>query len=236
MFKRFMEFKLIQIISGLLIALYMLLVKHTTKWSIENETLLNEIIKNDQAFILITWHSRLLMLNAIWNDKRVKPYVLISKSRDGAIITNACRFLGVKTIRGSIKNNKGNNSKGGKSASHEIIKALNNKGCIIITPDGPSGPRQYMKNGALRIARIANVPIYPVIFSIQKRKIFKTWDRFVFPLPFNKGKIIWSNPVNISKKTTDRELENIQIEIENIMNDLIDFADSACGHCPIKKN
>lgn len=89
-----MEFKLIQIISGLLIALYMLLVKHTTKWSIENETLLNEIIKNDQAFILITWHSRLLMLNAIWNDKRLKPYVLISKSRDGAIITNACRFLG----------------------------------------------------------------------------------------------------------------------------------------------
>ena len=93
-----------------------------------------------------------------------------------------------------------------------------------------------MKNGALRIARIANVPIYPVIFSIQKRKIFKTWDRFVFPLPFNKGKIIWSKPVNISKKTTDRELKNIQIEIENIMNDLIDFADSACGHCPMKKN
>ena len=239
MFKRFIKFKLIQLILGLLIAIYMTIVKHTTKWSIENEAELSKIIKNNDAFILITWHSRILMLNAAWTDKRLIPSVLISKSRDGAIITNACRFLGINTIRGSIKANKKNNkikvSKRGTLATQEIIKALDNTGCIVITPDGPSGPRQHLKKGALRIARITGVPIYPIIFSVHKRKVFNTWDSFVLPFPFNKGKFIWTNPVYIPKETTDRELKEIQIKIENKMNDLLDSADSAYGHHPVKK-
>jgi lysophospholipid acyltransferase (LPLAT)-like uncharacterized protein len=70
---------------------------------------------------------------------------------------------------------------------------------------------------------------------VYKRKVFKTWDSFILPFPFNKGKVIWTNPVYIPKETTDRELEEIQIKIENKMNDLLDSADSAYGHHPVKK-
>ena len=192
MFKRFIKFKLIQLILGLLIAIYMTIVKHTTKWSIENEAELSKIIKNNDAFILITWHSRILMLNAAWTDKRLIPSVLISKSRDGAIITNACRFLGINTIRGSIKANKKNDkikvSKRGTLATQEIIKALDNTGCIVITPDGPIGPRQHLKKGALRIARITGVPIYPVYFQCTKEKFLKHGIVLYYLFPLTKVK------------------------------------------------
>jgi lysophospholipid acyltransferase (LPLAT)-like uncharacterized protein len=227
-FKRIMTFNFIQLLSGFLIAYYLLLVKHTTRWNIENQPSFKRLKEGDKGAIILTWHSRIMLLPGAWTTKELNIKILISTSRDGSIVSNACRFLKINTIRVTNKVKKQeqkvkkpHNSK----PQHEIIKSLRSKDIVVITPDGPRGPRQRIKKGALRIARITGVPIYPIIFSVNKRKVFKTWDNFILPFPFNTGKVIWTDPIYIPKESTDSELKDIQIKIENIMNNHLELAD-----------
>jgi lysophospholipid acyltransferase (LPLAT)-like uncharacterized protein len=233
-----MTFNFIQLLTGFLIAYYLLLVKHTTRWNIENQPSVKRFKEGDKGAIILIWHSRLMLLPGAWTTKEVNIKILISTSRDGSIVSNACRILKVNTIRVTNKVKKQekkvkkpHNSK----LQNEIIKSLKNKDIVVITPDGPRGPRQRIKKGALRIASITGVPIYPVVFSVQKRKILKTWDRFLFPLPFNKGKVIWGNPIIIPKNITELELKNIQDKIENIMNNQLELADLSYWNYPKQK-
>jgi len=233
-----MTFNFIQLLSGFLIAQYLLLVKHTTKWNIKNQPSVKKFKEGDKGAIILTWHSRLMLLPGAWTTKEINIRILISTSRDGSIVSSACRFLKVHTIRVTNKVKKQeqklkkpHNSK----LQNEIIKSLQSKDIVVITPDGPRGPRQRIKKGALRIASITGVPIYPVVFSVRKRKILKTWDRFLFPLPFNTGKVIWGNPIEIPKECSDSELKGIQIKIENIMNNHLELADLSYSSYPKKK-
>ena len=74
-----------------------------------------------------------------WNYNR--PFkMLISSHRDGKIISNAVAHLGIGTIKGSSNKNK-------ISSAKEIFYNLKNKNVVGITPDGPRGQDQKLKEG-----------------------------------------------------------------------------------------
>lgn len=172
------------------------------------------------------------MLNSAWKKNYAIPHVLISRSRDGAIVAKTTKFLGLKTIRGSAKKAGHKKAKGGAKASRDIIDAVENGGCIVITPDGPRGPRQRLGDGPLRLAKLTGAPVLPCTFSVAKRKQFESWDKFILPLPFGRGQIIWGTPVSISSQATDTEIEIARLKIETEMNALLAQADTALGHSP----
>jgi len=227
----------VQMSLGWIVAAYMTFVKYTTHWEVERADQVQHIIKGQKGVIALVWHSRFMMLTSAWKKHYQLPYVLISRSRDGNIVTHASHFLGLKTIRGSTKKAaKGNTSakaKGGAIASLNIVTALENNGCIVVTPDGPRGPRQRLGDGPLRLAKLTGAPLMPCTFAIKNRKVFNTWDRLVLPLPFGKGKIIWGTPVMIEDTTDDRDLDHIRERIESEMNILLADADRSLGHAPI---
>ena len=236
MFKRFMRSNAVQISLGWLVAAYMSLVKYTTRWDIERADQVESIISGGNGVIALVWHSRFMMLTSAWKKHYQMPHVLISRSREGNIVAHTSHFLGLKTIRGSTKKAaKGHLSakaKGGAKASLDIVTALENKGCIVVTPDGPRGPRQHLGDGPLRLARVTGAPLMPCTFAIRNRKVFNTWDRLVLPLPFGKGKIIWGTPVTIPNDMDDEKLEHIRERIESEMNIFLADADRAMGHVP----
>ncbi len=265
MFKRFMQSNAVQITLGGLIAAYMVFIKYTTRWDIERFDQVKSIIGTEQGFIALTWHSRFLMLNAAWKKKWQLPHVLISRSRDGSIVAHTSHFLGLKTIRGSRpkrakvkfkekdrdkdrdrdkvkatdKENitqKSGNQKGGIQASREIKTALENGGCIVITPDGPRGPRQRMSAGAMRLAKLTGAPLIPCTFAVKNRIQFQSWDRFVWPLPFGRGKVIWGTPVYIQSDASDPDIKVMQERIEKEMNVFMGNADRALGHSVTEPN
>ena len=166
------------------------------------------------------------------------PYVLISRSRDGNIVAHASHRLGLKTIRGSAKKAaKGDmaaKAKGGAKASMNIVTALENNGCIVVTPDGPRGPRQRLGDGPIRLAKLTGVPLMPCTFAVRNRKQLNSWDKLVIPLPFGKGKIIWGTPVNVPADADERKIEHIRERIESEMNIYLADADRAMGHAPIE--
>ena len=238
MFKRFMRSNAVKISLGWLVAAYMTFVKYTTRWEIERAEQVEDIIKNGKGVIALVWHSRFMMLTSAWKKQYQLPYVLISRSRDGDIVAHASHFLGLKTIRGSTKKAaKGHSTakaKGGAKASMDIVTALENNGCIVVTPDGPRGPRQRLGDGPLRLSKLTGAPLMPCTFAIKNRKVFNSWDRLVLPLPFGKGKIIWGTPVTIKDTASDADIEDIRQNIESEMNKYLAEADDALGHALIE--
>lgn len=233
MFKRFMRSNAAQKSLGFLIAAYMVFVKYTTRWSVERIEGVQPIIDRGQGVIALTWHSRFLMLNSAWKKSWQLPHVLISRSSDGAIVAHCSHFLGLKTIRGSSRKMNSDRAKGGAKASRGIVSAIEGGGCVVITPDGPRGPRQRLQDGALRLARLTGAPILPCTFSVKNRIQFKSWDRFVWPLPFGRGKIIWGTPIYIEAECDEATLEALREKIETEMNLFLSQADSALGHVPV---
>lgn len=230
MFKHLMRSSLMTSCIGWLIASYMVVIKYTTRWNVLYAERAEPIIQSGHGLIALTWHSRFLMLNSAWKKQYAMPHVLISRSRDGAIVAKTTQYLGLQTIRGSAKKAGSQKAKGGAQASRDIVGAINNGGCIVITPDGPRGPRQRLGDGPLRLAKLTGAPILPCTFSVSRRKMFDSWDKFILPLPFGRGQIIWGTPVTISADATDTEIDAIRLSIETEMNMLLSKADTALGH------
>lgn len=233
MFKRLMRSEFMQSVIGGLIALWMTFVKYTTRWDILHADRAEPVISSGDGLIALTFHSRFLLLTSAWKKRFQHPHVLISRSRDGAVVAWTCRWLGLSTVRGSAKNAAKTKVKGGGKAGREILDAIENGGCIVITPDGPRGPRQRVPVGPLRLAKLSGAPILPCTFAVTNRKQFKSWDRFVLPLPFGRGKIIWGTPVHVSDNASDAEIETIRARIEAEMNQDMASADLALGHDPV---
>ncbi len=218
---------------GFFLAAYMVLVKYTTRWTIERADLAAPIIDSGRGVIALTWHSRFLMLNSAWKKNWQKPHVLISLSRDGALVAHTTRYLGLKTVRGSARKAGTQKAKGGSGALREMMGALDQHACIVITPDGPRGPRQRLGDGPLGLARLSGAPILPCTFAVKNRIQFKSWDRFVLPLPFGRGIIIWGTPVVVPADADARDIAKYKDQIENEMNIFLADADRRLGHDPI---
>ena len=235
MLKNIMRSRFMQALIGRLVAAYMVLVKHTTRWEFDRSDIAAPVIAPGKGLIALTWHSRFMMLNCAWERKTwPHPHVLISRSRDGEIVAQTCRGLGLSVIRGSAKKAVKKQDKGGAQAGRDVIGTLDAGGCVVITPDGPRGPRQRLGLGPLRLARMSGHPILPCLFAIKNRKQFNSWDRFVLPLPFGRGSIIWGTPLHIAPNTSDEALELLRIQIETEMNALLAMADHRTGHTPVE--
>jgi lysophospholipid acyltransferase (LPLAT)-like uncharacterized protein len=133
--------------------------------------------------IFVFWHGNML---AGWYLFRHKGfYALISKSKDGDILTRLLEKWKYNVVRGS-------SSKGGKEALAELKNGLVRGESCVMTPDGPRGPAKEFKNGALILSLETGAPIIPVKVTYASSKVLdKSWDKFAIPLPFSSCEIIY---------------------------------------------
>ncbi len=222
----------VQRLAGFLLASYMVLVKYTTRWQIDRADQAKTVIDTQAGLIALTWHSRFLMLNAAWKKDWQPPHVLISRSRDGTLVSHTTHYLGLKTIRGSARKQGSRKSKGGAKAMRDMLGVLKDGACVVMTPDGPRGPRQRLGDGPLYLAKISGSPILPCTFAVKHRIQFKSWDRFVLPLPFGRGRIIWGSPVYVPASADNQLIQRLKEQIETEMNRFLADADMSFGHVP----
>jgi len=148
--------------------------------------------------------------------------MLISAHRDGRIIAGAMTYFGIGTIAGST-------SRGGSSASREMLKRLREGGCVGITPDGPRGPAMTVSIGIVNIARVAGVPIVPLTYATSRRRILATWDRFHLALPFGRGVYLFGEPIEIAAELDEEGLEGVRRLLETRMVEMVGEADRLVG-------
>ena len=124
------------------------------------------------------------------------------------ITSVAFKYLGMNVILGSSK-------KGGMQAFRKMMKCLQLGESIAITPDGPKGPKEQVKEGIIKLAQISNTPIIPLVWATEKFKTINSWDDFVLPYPFSKGIYCYGKPINIKKNINVNQFELERQKLEN---------------------
>lgn len=141
-----------------------------------------------ERVVLILWHGQMLPL--LW-VQRLPMGVVVSEHRDGDVIANIVGRFGVSGIRGS-------SSRGGARALLECVRVLKSGADVVITPDGPRGPRHSFAPGALVIAFRAQAAVVPMVAHVDRAWRLKSWDRFEIPKPFAKITIVYGVPTRVS--------------------------------------
>ncbi len=162
-----------------------------------------------ESGIVVFWHND--MLPALFAFKSNNSKFVLSRSKDGDILSYLLSLREMDFIRGS-------SSKGGKEVMAQIVEN-SSQSWILMTPDGPRGPRHKMKSGAVVAAQRAQVPLYICKVKISSKYIFeKSWDKFVLPLPFAKIDISYSEPHFFEPELSHDDIASKINEIENKMN------------------
>jgi lysophospholipid acyltransferase (LPLAT)-like uncharacterized protein len=204
------------------IQLYMRFVYATNRWTVEGAEHPRRLIAASQPFVGAFWHGRMMMIPIAW--RRMAPmHMLISPHRDGRIIADAVAYFGIQSVAGSSR-------RGGTSALRALVKLLAAGDCVAITPDGPSGPAMIASSGIVNVARLARVPIQPIVFATSRRWIYDSWDRMHVALPFGRGIILWGEPIEIDHDLDEAGVERARLLVEERMRHLVTLADSRVGH------
>ena len=146
--------------------------------------------QSGEQAILSFWHDQLLLMVLGYRGPKAK--ILISPSNDGELIARTMRWFGQDAVRGS-------SSRGGRSAFKSLVSLGKEKVDLVITPDGPKGPRHELKEGVVQLARLTGRPVIPMAFVCSKGHRFASWDRFLLPFPFCRGVYAFGEPLRFDK-------------------------------------
>lgn len=199
-------------------AAYARFVHATTRWQVVGAEAPRRMIAEGGVVIGSFWHGRLMLMPFIWPPGR-PFYVLSSKHRDGRLIADVIARLGITTIDGS-------SSKDGAQALRAMVKALRAGNCVGMTPDGPRGPLMQAAPGVGALARLSGAPVVPVAYSVSRRLLLDSWDRFIVPLPFGRGVFFWGEPLVIPRDADDEAATRL---IAAAMTAAADQADDLAG-------
>ena len=169
---------------------------------------IDDLTGKGKPFVLVFWHGDMLMG---WYFHRNRSYSsLVSMSRDGDVLSEILRQWNYFVVRGS-------SSKGGKDARMQMEELIRAGKVLVVTPDGPRGPRYEMKMGAVRIAQKTGVPLVSVAFKVKHAYYLKSWDKFTVPLPFTKIIVQYRAPEMIEPELEGDALDEYRDELQKKM-------------------
>lgn len=195
----------------------------TCRVSIINEPVLKEYASNDTPVVVGTWHRAALYL--LYFFGRFRPMIMISRSKDGEILSQYASGFGVIPARGS-------SSRGGREALEQMRHHLSSggKACATVL-DGPRGPAYVAKKGMIVLSKLTGSPFLPVIWSANRTLTLRnSWDKMILPLPWARVCIAIGDPIHIPTNTTNQELERYRELIEERLNLMMAEVDRRCGY------
>jgi lysophospholipid acyltransferase (LPLAT)-like uncharacterized protein len=119
------------------------------------------LYRNGHPIIIAFWHGRQLMMPLAYRGE--EAHVLVSQHRDGELIQRTVARFGFRAVRGS-------STRGGAAALRQLITLGRAGKDLVVTPDGPQGPRHIVQMGVIQLARATALPIVPLTFGCSKKK------------------------------------------------------------------
>ena len=161
--------------------------------------------------IYAMWHGHQMAVYG--HPQKYRYNVLVSRSRDGQMVGDVIEKMGFKTIRGS----KG--KKGAVEASMQMISALKSGEDCAMMVDGPKGPPLKAKDGVLKIAKMAGVPVIPTTWystNITWVK-FPSWDKLRMPVYHTNLINLYGKPIYVNE---DDDIEEKRKELQASLEEL----------------
>lgn len=165
-----------QVIIPPLVYFLMRIIWYTTRKKFHNSSEIEE-----RQYVCVTWHGELFMSPQAYRSihKKHPASAIISSHFDGGLIARTLQFLHIRPLRGSSR-------KGAKQVLLQAFKSIKSGEEVLITPDGPKGPRHNMSDGAVGIALKSKLPIFVMNFTAENYWQLGSWDKFVIPKPFTQ--------------------------------------------------
>ncbi|MBT5020376.1 lysophospholipid acyltransferase family protein [Planctomicrobium sp.] len=171
--------------------------------------------KRDQECVYSVWHDQILYPLFMQTPQHI--VAVVGRHRDGDYVSNILKALKLKAIRGS-------SSRGGTEAVLQALDLVQDHS-LVITPDGPRGPRWKMKAGCAFVASQTGIPVVATAFSCSNAwHVQGSWTDLVIPKPFSKVYALTSEPIHIPPKATREELEGYTEQIQAEMDRLAEIA------------
>lgn len=172
---------------------------------------LQSLLDGKKKFVIAFWHGTMVI--PWYAHRNLKLLAIISKSKDGDLLSKILRKWKYKVVRGS-------SSKGGDIALEIMIDHAKQECPVAITPDGPRGPNFKMKAGAVITAKKSDVPLVLVGVGYKSKTRLHSWDNFEVPYPFSKVQLIYSEPIVVDKNLSYEETSKMILKCETQLNEL----------------
>lgn len=161
--------------------------------------------------IISLWHEHLMLPAARFGgpDKAA----LVSEHADGQLLSSLLKSKGMGLIFGST-------NRGGVLALRQMTDPNTPWQHLVVTPDGPRGPRRIVQPGILFVAAKTGIPVIPLGIGLSRCWRTKSWDRFCVPKPFARGVLISGESIFVPSEAKKDGLEPYRLMVQNEMDRL----------------
>lgn len=201
--KYFLLLKLLIPVVYLLLNIY----TKTLRLKVENVQEVLDHVKRGGRAIMASWHQRFFGGFFLPRALRMRPCIMISRSRDGDFIADIVRRIGWEIVRGS-------SSRGGREALREMVAGVMETGMGGHIVDGPTGPPGIVKPGIIALAQKTGAAITPTCVSYENPWIFNSWDRFMVPKPFSDVLLRFGPLEPVPPEMNERQFEEYRLNLE----------------------
>ncbi len=170
----------------------------------------------DEPIIYVVWHEYLL--SPLDCRANCDVSLLIGRHADADILSYATRLLGYDCVRGS-------SNRGGVAALKELTRSGRAQD-LVITPDGPRGPRRRLAQGPIYLASKLGRPIVCCGFAYDRPYRANSWDRFAVPRLYSRSRSILSPALRIPANLDRDGIEHYRQHVERLMQRLTADAES----------
>ncbi|MFP6612289.1 MAG: lysophospholipid acyltransferase family protein [Pirellulales bacterium] len=162
-------------------------------------------------FLYCVWHDSMIV--PTFGGKHRRTAALTSQHTDGSFVAQVLRVVGMSTIRGSTNRIR-------PSAIRALIKTAEDNH-IVITPDGPRGPRREMSVGIAYLASRTGRGVVPTAYSCTRCwRIRGSWTDLLIPKPFSKVFLLAAKPIEVPAELDSTHLQEhvalIQAEMDRL--------------------
>lgn len=227
MLKRLLRHRATQATLAFVLGRYLAFALATTRWTLHGAEHLAPYLR-DRPVIAAFWHERLPLMTALWRQAQrggvtARMVVLVSRHSDGRFIGDIMRRFDLDVVHGSSMRN--GRDRGGAAGMRNLLERLERNSYVVMTPDGPRGPRRQAAAGVAQLAALSGVAVLPCSAQTSRRiTLRRSWDRMVLPLPFGRGVLVCRPAITVPRDGGDAALPAIAAA----MTEAADIADRLC--------
>ena len=160
-----------------LAGLFVLTLRLTCRFRYNNDP--RQLLNRDGVNHLVAGYHAVQIAGVLGAEPGVGT--MVSRSKDGELVVPGLKLIGHVPLRGS----SGTSEKGGLAALQTLVEYVRGGKPVMLTVDGPRGPRGKAHKGLGLLARKTKTPIIGVLAVPSRRWILaNTWDRLQIPKPF----------------------------------------------------
>lgn len=167
-------------------------------------------------YLYALWHEGMLL--PIMRIAHPDAAILASKHADGQLIAKVIEAVGMGVVYGST-------NRDGLKAVRGLIDGSEGRRHLVVTPDGPRGPRRVAQPGVVYIASRTGMQLVAVGVGYHRPWRAKSWDKFAIPRPCSRARMIFGEPITIPDGLKVAALEEYRVQVQAEMDRLTDAAE-----------